>query len=218
MAKKWRALISSSKKQESIVDIPTCISLISWTMEVLLRELAASESVNLLMGNTKRDIMSLLENRLTDEELHAQMCAIITAGHETTAAWTLLERSSQGRYAWRNGSTPVSVHGEAEFSGSEFDLMPYLAAIVKPQPQEALRFHSAVFNVFKQAECDDIIPLSNPIITASGKVLRDRPIPKGPKIIASIASYNRFTFAGGIRGCIGWRVSWSFASIQHNWI
>ncbi|SJK97873.1 uncharacterized protein ARMOST_01128 [Armillaria ostoyae] len=114
--------------------------------------------------------------------------AIITAGHETTAAWTLLERSLQGIYAWGNGSRPVSVHGEAEFSGSDFDLMPYLAAIVK----EALRFHSAVFNVFKQAECDDTIPLSNPIITASGKVLRDRPIPKGPKIIASIASYNRY--------------------------
>ncbi|PBK82850.1 hypothetical protein ARMGADRAFT_1170805 [Armillaria gallica] len=71
---------------------------------------------------------------------------------------------------------PVSVHGEAEFSGSAFDLMPYLAAIVK----EALRFHPTVVNMFKQAECDDIIPLLNPIITASGKALRDRPIPKGP--------------------------------------
>lgn len=38
---------------------------------------------------------------------------------------------------------------------------------------------------------DDVLPLSKPIITASGQVINNLPVAKGTKIIASIAAYNR---------------------------
>ncbi|KAK0212504.1 cytochrome P450 [Desarmillaria ectypa] len=84
----------------------------------------------------------------------------------------------------------VRACGEAECPGADFDSMPYLTAVIR---LEALRFHPAVFNMFRQAEGDDTIPLSKSIITTSDKILHQLPMPKGQKIVASIASYNRNT-------------------------
>ena len=77
----------------------------------------------------------------------------------------------------------------------------------------------AVYNLNRQAETDDIIPLSKPITTTSGEVINELAIPKGIKVILSIAGYNRcalflhimepfslswfatiFKYRGGLRG------------------
>lgn len=50
----------------------------------------------------------------------------------------------------------------------------------------------AVYNLNRQAETDDIIPLSKPITTSSGEVINELAIPKGIKLILSIAGYNRY--------------------------
>ncbi len=57
--------------------------------------------------------------------------------------------------------------------------------------QETLRYHAVVYNVLRVSSQDDILPLSEPIITTCGKVLHELPIPKGLQIISSVAAYNR---------------------------
>jgi hypothetical protein len=46
--------------------------------------------------------------------------------------------------------------------------------------------------MYRQASEDDILPLSEPIITETGNEVTELFIPKGVKVIASVAAYNRF--------------------------
>lgn len=67
-----------------------------------------------------------------------------------------------------------------------------------------MRFHPALYQNYRQAANDDILPLSKPIKTTDGKMISELPIPKGMKIILSIAAYNRYSsmipvvFVGGL--------------------
>jgi hypothetical protein len=54
-----------------------------------------------------------------------------------------------------------------------------------------MRFHPAVYQNYRQAARDDVLPLSKPIKTSTGEMITELPIPKGMKVIASIAGYNR---------------------------
>lgn len=54
-----------------------------------------------------------------------------------------------------------------------------------------MRFHPAVYHNYRQAVRDDVLPLSKPIKTSAGDLITQLPIPKGTKVIASIAGYNR---------------------------
>lgn len=54
-----------------------------------------------------------------------------------------------------------------------------------------MRFHPAVYHNFRKAAKDDVLPLSQPVKTSTGELLNKLPIPKGMKVIASIAGYNR---------------------------
>ncbi len=72
-------------------------------------------------------------------------------------------------------------------SQNDVEQMPYLQAVIK----ETLRIHPALTHVFRGASRDDILPLSKPITTKSGNVLEAVHIPKGTRIVMSIAGYNR---------------------------
>jgi cytochrome P450 len=61
--------------------------------------------------------------------------------------------------------------------------------------QETLRYHPVVHNTFREAIKDDLLPLSKPIITSSGEIINEIPVPKGLKIITSIGGYNRFRWS-----------------------
>lgn len=142
---------------------------------------------------------------------------IILAGHETTAnslSWTLLELARKPeiqkklRQEIRSKQREVDVRGDSTITTQDLDSMPYLTAVMKvrfavlflheissrcPVTQESLRFHAVVPNNFRQAGGDDVLPLSKPIMTSSGEVIHELPIPKGIKIVTSIAGYNRYT-------------------------
>ncbi|PFH52187.1 hypothetical protein AMATHDRAFT_74464 [Amanita thiersii Skay4041] len=169
------------------------------------KSLVDSKFKALLQGQGKRDIMSLLVKanvseketaRLNEEELLAQMRTIILAGHETTAnclSWTLLELSRHPemqkhlRNEIRTMEKNIQAREDTEFSPRDYEAMPYLSAVLK----ESLRYHPVAFNSFRQAADDDVLPLSTPIITVSGEVITELPIPKGTKIVTSIGGYNR---------------------------
>ncbi|KAF8995462.1 cytochrome P450 [Cyathus striatus] len=168
-------------------------------------ELVRSKADALLHGKGNKDILSLLvkanssENastRLTEEEMLAQMRTILLAGHETSATsmcWVLLEIARypevQKRLREEIRSTEQSIYarGGTDFMATDFDNMPYLSAVLK----ECMRIHPAVYQNYRYAAHDDILPLSTPIVTESGEKISKLPIPKGMKVILSIAAYNR---------------------------
>ncbi|KAG6809824.1 hypothetical protein H0H92_014607 [Tricholoma furcatifolium] len=152
-----------------------------------------------------KDIMSILvranstENeklRLTDDEILGLVRIIIIAGHETTAStlsWMLLEISRQPniqkklRSEIREMRKTLQSRGQATYTDTDLDSMPYLNAVLK----ETLRCYPVAVNTFRQADRNDVLPLSKPITTLDGRVITELPIPKGLNIIASINGYNR---------------------------
>jgi cytochrome P450 len=169
------------------------------------KQLVKDKAEMLLGGKGSRDVFSLLvkanmdtdaKAKLTDVELFAQMRTILFAGHETTSntvSWALLELARQPKIQSRLREeiweTEAAVHarGDVDFTSADFDAMPYTTAVMK----EVLRFCCVVYHSNRCAIQDDVLPLSQPITTRSGNVIHELPVPKGTRIIASIAAYNR---------------------------
>ncbi len=121
---------------------------------------------------------------------------ILFAGHETTSntiSWALLELSrspnaqAQLRKEIREMESAIRARGDTEFSATDMDQMSYALAIIK----ETLRIHPVIHHTFRRAMKDDVLPLSEPIRTKSGKLISEIPIAKGTRVVLSIAGYNR---------------------------
>jgi len=162
---------------------------------------------SLLAGKGNRDVFSLLvkanmdaeaKDKLTEEELLAQMCTIMVAGHETTAnslSWILLELARHPeiqcrlRSEIREVEAAIRARGDTQFTATDFDAMPYTTAVIK----EGLRYHPATPHMHRVATEDDILPLSRPVTTKTGEMIDEVVVTKGTLIVASIAAYNRNT-------------------------
>ncbi|KAJ7308751.1 cytochrome P450 [Mycena albidolilacea] len=169
------------------------------------KELVDEKAEALLTGNSKRDIMSLLvkanasaneRTNLSEAEVLAQMQTIMVAGHETTAntmSWTLFEltkhRDVQEKLRAEIQATESVIYarGDTEFTASDFESMAYTTAVMK----EVLRFHTVAYTSLREAARDEILPLSTPLVTKSGKTITELPIAKNTVLVASLAGYNR---------------------------
>jgi cytochrome P450 len=169
------------------------------------RQLVEEKSAALLQGKGNKDILSLLvkanaseeaKTRLTEEEIFAQMRTILLAGHETSATslcWVLLELArnpdvqAKLRDEIRATEQAIAARGGSDFSATDLDNMSYLAAVIK----ESMRVHPAVYHNYRQSVKDDLLPLSTPIQGTDGLPRTSLPVPKGMKMILSIAGYNR---------------------------
>ncbi|KAJ7318602.1 cytochrome P450 [Mycena albidolilacea] len=173
----------------------------------IAKELVDEKAEALLAGKSKRDILSLLVRanasanervNLSEAELLAQMQTIMTAGHETTAStmsWTLLELTKnphvQIKLRAEIQATEREIHarGDVEFTAADFALMAYTTAVMK----EVLRFHPVSYTSLREAARDEILPLSKPLVTKSGKTITELPIAKNTVLVVSVAGYNRNT-------------------------
>ncbi|KAJ3733764.1 cytochrome P450 [Lentinula guzmanii] len=160
------------------------------------------KSQALLHGKENKDVLSLLvkanasENpasRLTDEEMLAQMRTLLLAGHETSSTslvWCILEISRhpevQKKLREEIRATERKLNGR-DFTAADFDNMSYMIAVLK----ESMRFHPAVYQNYRMAAHDVVLPLSKPITTTKGKTISELPVGKGTKLVLSIAAYNR---------------------------
>jgi cytochrome P450 len=169
------------------------------------RQLVEDKSEALLQGKGNKDILSLLvkanaseeaKTRLTEEEIFAQMRTILLAGHETSATslcWVLLELAKNPdvqaklRDEIRATEQAIAARGASDISANDLENMPYLNAVIK----ESMRVHPAVYHNFRQSVKDDLLPLSTPIQGTDGVTRTSLPVPKGMKMILSIAGYNR---------------------------
>lgn len=139
---------------------------------------------------------------------------LLVAGHDTTASsltWLLYELSKHPEDQQRirddikAARTSAAARGDDDLLPSDFNNMDFTNAVIKVCPplvsnilfsssfitKEGLRLHPIVPTLMREADSDDVIPLSQPIETRSGKIINEIPISKGQGITASICTYNR---------------------------
>ncbi|KAI6099010.1 cytochrome P450 [Pisolithus sp. B1] len=173
------------------------------TMEDISTELLArtkkEKDEGVLDGKEDKSIIGVLVKandsdssiHLTHEEVLAQMKALLVAGYETTSismTWALLElaRNSDIQNKLRQ---ELLAFGEEPMYDQQQNSLPYLDAVV----HETLRVHPPVTNVVRVATEDDVIPLSEPIVTQSGEVVNSISVAHGTRIGISIICINRST-------------------------
>ncbi|KAL4068695.1 cytochrome P450 [Scleroderma yunnanense] len=169
------------------------------------KDMVTEKAEFLLQGKGSRDIFTLLvkanmdaeaKDKLSDEELYAQMRILLIVGHESTSHainWTLMELArnpemqTRLRAEIRDRESAIRVRGDSQFTVSDLEGMPYLTAFIK----EGLRYHPTAPLVHRMAGRDTVLPLSRPIATNSGKLINEIPVPEGTRIVISISAYNR---------------------------
>ncbi|THV04406.1 PAH-inducible cytochrome P450 monooxygenase PC-PAH 1, partial [Dendrothele bispora CBS 962.96] len=158
------------------------------------------------------DILSILvrsnntqdpTKRLDEKEVLAQMVTLILAGHETTAGatnWLLYELSRHPEHQQRIlkeiyaiKSAKLDAGEDASFTSHDYDSMPFFNACIK----EALRMYPIAIILNRSTDRDDVIPLSEPVISTSGEILTRIPVKKGQRVIIDVSSYNRLKSVWG---------------------
>lgn len=163
-----------------------------------------------------RDIFSLLvksnmasdipENqRLTDEDVLARTSPLtsvlafvhgfhpfievptfLAAGHETTATatgWVLCELAKNPELQQKLREELLAVESETP-TMEELNQLPYLDKVVR----ETLRLHSPVTMVSREAQYDDVIPVSEPFLDASGKLQHGIGVKQGNRVFIGIVA------------------------------
>ncbi|KAK7439364.1 hypothetical protein VKT23_017588 [Stygiomarasmius scandens] len=176
----------------------------------ILRKKAASGHQGVEEGS--KDILSILvrsnnledpKKRLDDEEVLAQMSTMILAGHETTGhtvVWLLYALSQHPEQQQRIleeiqevRKRKVDAGEDKQFTPHDYDSMPFFNAVIK----EVLRFYPIALALFRFSDRDDVIPLSEPIVSTSGDRLTEIPVKKGQRIHINIYTYNRLKSVWG---------------------
>ncbi|KAJ7105085.1 cytochrome P450 [Mycena crocata] len=141
----------------------------------------------LVRANTAKDISD--RQRLSEEDVLAQVPTFLVAGHETTStavAWALLaltqNTAAQGRL--REELLAVSTD---QPTLDELDSLPYMDCVVR----ETLRLHCPVTDINRIALQDDVVPLDTPYIDTHGVARQTLQIKKGQMIFIPITSVNR---------------------------
>nr|BAK20187.1 cytochrome P450 [Postia placenta] len=155
-------------------------------------------------GTRKRDVMSMFaqastsldpSTRMSRYEVISQMRSIMFAGSETTTSTmscALLELARHPEYQDRLRAEirvvekSIRARGGGGLTAAHADAMPYLQAFLK----EVVRVHPAVPYMYRRPVRDEVLPLSTPITTRSGKVISEVPIRKTLRLILSVPGYN----------------------------
>jgi len=133
-----------------------------------------------LLANTSRN-----RRKLTGDEITAQTSVLLVAGHETTAntlAFGLLELARNPEFQDKLREEVNTRQGNVVY-----DSLPLLNAFIK----EALRVYPAAALRERVALKDEVIPLSEGIVTTTGHRITQIPIRKGDQLVLALASYQR---------------------------
>ncbi|KAJ7885368.1 cytochrome P450 [Mycena leptocephala] len=161
----------------------------------------------LVRANTSKDIPA--SQRLSDEDVLAQVPTFLVAGHEanllfsTATTWALfaLTQNKAAQMRLRNELLTVSTD---EPTMDELNALPYLDSVVR----ETLRIHAPVPATMRIAVQDDIVPLAQPFTDINGTVHETLKVTKGQTIMIPILAMNRDkTIWGQTRWTVGIRVS-----------
>ncbi|KIJ48697.1 hypothetical protein M422DRAFT_162335 [Sphaerobolus stellatus SS14] len=152
-----------------------------------------------------KDVFSILvsanlsedpKTKLSADEVLSQMTTIFAAGHDSTKfslSWFFYQLSKHPKYQrlireeTKATRGKAAERGDSELTIGDLDSMKYMLAALK----ETLRFNCVIGGLMRQAEKDDIIPLSIPQKTKTGTTVTSIPISKGQIIMLSHFAYNR---------------------------
>ncbi|KAJ6579990.1 cytochrome P450 [Mycena vulgaris] len=141
----------------------------------------------LVRANTSKEIPE--SQRLSDEDVIAQVPTFLVAGHETTSTavtWALfaLTQNIPAQTRLREELLGVSTDNPTM---DELNELKYLDCVVR----ETLRVHAPVPATSRVAMQDDIVPLSTPITDSKGTVHETWRINKGELVFIPILALNR---------------------------
>jgi len=150
----------------------------------------------------KRDLLSLLlkanmstdvpqNQRMSDQDVIAQVPTFLVAGHETTSngtTWALYALSLRPDIQSKLREELYTVSTDNP-SMDELNALPYLDAVVR----ETLRIHSPVPGTIRAAVKDDVIPVGTPFVDETGRVRDSIPVQKGQSLLIPILAINRST-------------------------
>ncbi|KAI0628824.1 cytochrome P450 [Trametes polyzona] len=160
------------------------------------------EAVKLQVGEGK-DIMSVLlrenmkasdEDRLTDEELIAQVSTLTLAAMDTTSnalsrILQMLSTHPQVQDKLREELVQARDDGSGNLRDLDYDEvmeLPYLDAVCR----ETLRRFPPTKQSFSSVRKEAVLPLSGPIRTTDGKFIDGIPVKKGVKIVTDVRGSN----------------------------
>lgn len=179
----------------------------SRTMDRIGKELLSESKTALAHGEKmektswkSRDLLSLLlranmatdlpeSQRMTDEDVLAQVPTFLVAGHETTSTattWALyaLTQAPEAQSKLREELLTVSTDNPTM---DDLNALPYLDAVVR----ETLRVHAPVPSTMRIAMKDDILPLSTPFTDKYGVEHDTLHVRKGQTVLIPILLLNR---------------------------
>ncbi|KAJ7145317.1 cytochrome P450 [Mycena crocata] len=182
---------------------PALVKLIEFkgAIGALAKTLIKDKTDALELGiEQEKDLISVLvgsnsqsTSKMTFEEIQDQFGTITVAGEDTTAntvAWSLYELA-------KNSDLQEKLRAELLEAGTDesvdYDRLPILNALIK----EILRLYSTVPQTERVAAKDSVLPLSEPITTASGKIITEIPVKKGQHLVIAISSYHRLPSVWG---------------------
>ncbi|KXN91970.1 hypothetical protein AN958_11030 [Leucoagaricus sp. SymC.cos] len=151
------------------------------------KHVTANDILSLLVrANTVEDLPE--NQRMSDEDVVAQIPTFIVAGHETTSTattWALyaLTKHKNIQTKLREELLTVSTDNPTM---DELNSLSYLDAVVR----ETLRLHSPIFTTIRMAMNEDVLPLENPAVDRKGKVHDHIKITKGQTIMVPMALIN----------------------------
>ncbi|KAJ7253334.1 cytochrome P450 [Mycena haematopus] len=139
----------------------------------------------LVRANTSKDLPA--SQRLSDEDVLAQVPTFLVAGHETTGTTWALFALTQNLAAQTRLRNELLTLDTDEPTMDELNALPYLDCVVR----ETLRIHAPVPATMRVATQDDIVPLAQPFTDIRGIVHETLKVTKGQTIMIPILAMNR---------------------------
>ncbi|KXN81835.1 Cytochrome P450 4B1 [Leucoagaricus sp. SymC.cos] len=148
----------------------------------------------------KRDLLSLLlkanmstdipeDQRMSDEDVLAQVPTFLVAGHETTSnatTWALYALSLNPEVQTKLREELYTIQTDNP-SMDELNSLQYLDFVVR----ETLRVHAPVPATMRIAVKDDVVPLGTPVVDKNGNVRDSILVQKGQSLFVPILAINR---------------------------
>ncbi|KAJ7607627.1 cytochrome P450 [Mycena polygramma] len=141
----------------------------------------------LVRANTSKDLPA--NQRLSDEDVIAQVPTFLVAGHATTSTavtWALFALTQHPDIQTRLREELQGVDTDRP-TMDELNALPFLDCVVR----ETLRVHAPVPGTVRIALRDDIVPLATPYTNTKGVVHQNLLIRKGESIFIPIIAMNR---------------------------
>ncbi|KAI0741702.1 cytochrome P450 [Daedaleopsis nitida] len=136
----------------------------------------------LIKANMATDVPE--SQRLSDEEVVAQIPTFFVAGHETTSTsttWCLYAITRDPSIQQKLREEVFTLSTDTPSMG-ELNSLPYLDKVI----HETLRLHAPVTGTNRIATKDDVLPVSQPYTDRHGNVCTEIPIAKGDRILIPI--------------------------------